>query len=77
MGFIDNAKHWIGALTEVVLMLVGLAIACALLVGSNMPFFGAVVTNMIGLINDLGKAGLVGLIALGLILWLFSNRKIA
>jgi hypothetical protein len=77
MGFIDTAKHWIGSLTELVLMLLALAIACALLVGANLPFFGGVVANVMGVINDLGKNGLVGLIALGLILWLFSNRKLA
>jgi hypothetical protein len=31
---------------------------------------------MVALINDLGKAGLVGLIALGVIVWLFSYRKV-
>jgi hypothetical protein len=77
MGFIDTAKHWIGSLTELVLMLLALAIACALLVGANLPFFGGVVNNVMSVINDLGKNGLVGLIALGLILWLFSNRKLA
>ena len=78
MGFIDTAKHWIGSLTELVLMLLALAIACALLVGGgNVPFFGGVVANVVGVINELGKSGLVGLIALGLILWLFSNRKLA
>jgi hypothetical protein len=77
MGLIDTAKHWIGALTELVLMLVALAIACALLVGgANMSFFGPVVNNVIGVVNDLGKSGLAGLIALGLILWLFSHRKL-
>jgi hypothetical protein len=29
------------------------------------------------MVKDLGANGLVGLIALGLILWLFSNRKMA
>jgi hypothetical protein len=47
------------------------------LIGPQLPFFGAVVTNMIAVINDLGKAGLVGLIALGVIVWLFSPRKMA
>jgi hypothetical protein len=30
-----------------------------------------------GLVKDLGSNGLVGLIALGVILWLFANRKMA
>jgi hypothetical protein len=77
MDAINAVKSWIGALTEVVLMLLALAIVCAMLVGANLPFFGNVVTNIMALVGDLGKNGLVGLIALGLILWLFANRKMA
>jgi hypothetical protein len=29
------------------------------------------------LVKDLGSNGLVGLITLGVVLWLFANRKIA
>jgi hypothetical protein len=77
MDALTAVKSWIGALTEVVLMLLALAIVCAMLVGANMPFFGNVVTNIMGMVGDLGKNGLVGLIALGLIMWLFANRKMA
>ena len=48
-----------------------------MLVGANLPFFGNVVTNIMALVGELGKNGLVGLIALGIILWLFANRKMA
>jgi hypothetical protein len=47
------------------------------LVGSNLPFFGNVTGNIMALVKSLGDAGLVGLIALGVILWLFSSRKMA
>jgi hypothetical protein len=77
MDALNTVKHWIGALTEVGMMLLALAIVCALLVGSQLPFFGSVVGNIMALVGDLGKNGLVGLIALGLILWLFSPRKLA
>ena len=77
MDALQTVKNWIGALTEVALMLLALAIVCALLVGSQLPFFGNVVTNIMTLVGDLGKNGLVGLIALGIILWLFSYRKLA
>ena len=77
MDALNAVKTWIGALTEVVLMLLALAIVCAMLVGVNLPFFGNVVTNIMTLVGDLGKNGLVGLIALALILWLFANRKMA
>jgi hypothetical protein len=77
MKGIDTLKDWIGALTELALMLLALAIVLALLVGSNLPFFGGVTANIMALIKDMGSNGLVGLITLGLILWLFSSRKMA
>ena len=52
-----------------------LAIAAQLLVGSgNMSFFGSVVTNVISLVNQLGNAGLAGLISVGIIMWLFGKK---
>jgi hypothetical protein len=77
MKLIENIKGWIGALTDLGLMLLALAIVAALLVGGSLPFFGAVVGNIVGLIKDLGANGLVGLIALGIIVWLFSHRSLA
>lgn len=77
MDMLNSVKHWIGALTEVGLMLLALAIVAALLVGQNLPFFGSVTANIVTFIKDLGANGLVGLIALGFILWLFSKRNLA
>ena len=75
MDAIARIKMWIGGLTDIGLMLLALAIVAALLVGATLPFFGGVVANIIALVDLLGKNGLVGLIALALILWLFSNRS--
>ena len=77
MKGIDTIKEWVGALTELALMLLALAIVLALLVGSNLPFFGTVTANIMAWVKALGDGGLVGLIALGIILWLFSGRKMA
>ena len=74
---LGKVKAWIGSLTEIGLMLLALAIVAALLVGANLPFFGNVTGNIMALVKSLGDAGLVGLIALGIILWLFSGRKVA
>jgi ABC-type enterochelin transport system permease subunit len=76
MDAIKGLKSLIAHLTEIGLMLLALAIVAALLVGGNVPFFGSVVSNITAMVNELGKNGLVGLIALGLILWLFSKRTI-
>ena len=77
MDMLSRIKMWIGALTDIGLMLLALAIVAALLVGANLPFFGNVTTNIMALVKALGDAGLVGLITLGVILWLFAGRKMA
>lgn len=77
MKGIDTVKDWIGALTELALMLLALAIVLSLLVGSQLPFFGTVTANIMAWVKDLGGNGLVGLITLGIVLWLFSGRKMA
>jgi hypothetical protein len=78
MSTIQTLKSWIGALTDLGLMLLALGIVAALLVGGpNIPFFGNVAGNIMTFVKDLGSNGLVGLIALGVILWLFSNRTVS
>lgn len=72
---LDNAKKVIGAVTELGIALLALAIVASLLVGqSNMSFLGDVVGNITGLVQQLGSAGLAGLISLGVVLWLFQRR---
>ena len=77
MNGLQTVKSWVGSLTEVALMLLALGIALALLAGPQGPFIGDVVKNIIGLVDQLGKSGIVGLIALGIILWLFSHRNVS
>ena len=77
MDALRIVKNWIGALTEIGLMLLALAIVAALLVGASLPFFGNVTGNIMALVKSLGDGGLVGLITLGIIIWLFSERKMA
>jgi hypothetical protein len=76
MDAMSRIKTWIAGLTDIGLMLLGLAIVAALLVGGNLPFFGSVVGNIVTLVGDLGKNGLVGLIAVAIIMWLFSKRSL-
>jgi phosphotransferase system glucose/maltose/N-acetylglucosamine-specific IIC component len=76
MDGVRSVKNFIAALTEIGLMLIALAIVAALLVGTNLPFFGNVVGNITALVKSLGDGGLIGLIVLGFILWLFSKRSV-
>ncbi len=74
-NWIDKAKNWLGQITEVGLLLVALAIVAQILVGPNIAFFGNVVNNLTDIISSLGDNGLVGLIAIAIILWLFAKRS--
>ena len=77
MNGLQTVKTWIGALTDVALMLLALGIALALLAGPQVPFVGNVVGNIVAMTKELGSNGIVGLIALGVILWLFSHRSVS
>lgn len=75
MNFFQEVKKWLGEITEIVLLLIALAIGVEILFGPTVPFFGGVVTNITSLLGTLGDNGLVGLIALGIILFLFNRRR--
>lgn len=75
MDILNTLKSWVVGLTELGLMLLALAIVASLLGGGTVPFFGGVVGNIIALVKELGTNGLVGLIALGVIVWLFAAKR--
>ena len=71
----EKLKKWIYQFTEIGLLLVALGIVLQILFGQTVAFVtGDVVGNLITLIKSLGDQGVVGLIALGVIVWLFSKR---
>jgi hypothetical protein len=76
MAYFDKMKDWLRQLTEVGLLLVALGIVLQLLFGPSVSFItGDIVVNLMGLIKGLGDNGIIGLIALAIILWLFSKRN--
>jgi len=75
MQFLVELKRWLGEITEISLLLIALGIAIEILFGNTVPFFGGVVTNLTALLKILGDNGLVGLIALGIILFLFYRKR--
>ncbi len=71
---IDQVKSAIKSVTEIGVALLALAIVATILLGSAQTWvFGDVVDNLIVLIRQFGDAGLAGLIALGVVLWLFQK----
>ena len=75
-AYFDKLKDWLRQLTEVGLLLVALGIVLQLLFGKTVSFVtGDIVVNLMELIKGLGDNGIIGLIALAIILWLFSKRN--
>jgi hypothetical protein len=75
-GLLDKVKRFLAQVTELGLLLVALAIVAQILFGNAVPFIGGdVIGNLINLIQALGDNGLVGLIAVSIILWLFAKRN--
>jgi hypothetical protein len=75
MRYLEELKKWLGEITEIALLLLALGIVVEILFGEAVPFFGGIVLNLTKLLNTLGQNGLVGLIALAIILFLFYRKK--
>jgi len=74
---LDSTKKWIRALTEIAVLLVALSIVAAILFGAEVPFLGGtadVVDRITTLIGSLGEQGVVGMLALGVILYVFTRK---
>ena len=76
MDIMQRAGAWIIGLTHISVMLLTLGIVWGVLFGAAVPFVGGdVVGNIIGVVTQLGSAGLAGLIALAVVVWLFLHQK--
>ena len=79
MDWIDRIKGFVRAITGIGLALIPLGLLFQVLFGgttTKIPFLdGSIVTNLMALITQLGNAGLVGLIALGIVIWLFRGLR--
>ncbi len=71
MKIIQGLTGTITSLTTVVISLLALGIVVSLL-GANVPFVDGIAENIIGLVQGLGDAGIVGLIAAIIILNLYK-----
>ena len=67
MNALNNLRDIIGALTGIVVSLIALGVAAGVVFG-DVAFVGDVLGNLIGLVNDLGAQGIVGLKVLAVLL---------
>jgi hypothetical protein len=58
------------------LLLIAIAIILELLFGPSTPFLGQnIIDNLVGLIQELGNAGVVGLISIAIIIYLWNKSS--
>jgi small-conductance mechanosensitive channel len=72
---ITSVKGWINKISEVAVSLIALAVVLQVLFGADLIFLPVdVIGNITGLVATLGSQGLVGLVAIGVIYWIFTKR---
>ena len=72
---IDTIKSWLKQITEVGLLLIAAAVVLEIIFGSAVPFIGVgILDNIIAITAKLGQDGLVGIIAIGIIVWLYLRK---
>ena len=72
-----TASTWIGELTEVSLGSLALAVVLQVLFGATVPFFPIdVVGSVVDVTNQLGSEGLVGLVAVWVLMALFGRKRV-
>ena len=72
---LDNVKSWLKEIAEVGLLIIAAAVVLELIFGSAVPFIGiGILDNITALTALLGSEGLVGIITIGLVVWLYMRR---
>ncbi len=71
MKILSGFTSQVNELTRVVISLLALGIVVSLL-GGNVPFVSGIADNIVGLVQGLGDAGIVGLIAALIILGFYK-----
>jgi hypothetical protein len=74
MEWFDRAKMLVVKFTDIAIALLALAIILQLLFGNNTQFLGDVVGNIMNLLKAFGGQGLVGLVAIGVVLYILNRR---
>ena len=73
-NLVATVKSWIGGLTTVGVSLLGLAIVLQVLFGDSVVFVPVDgIGSISNIVASLGSSGLVGLITVGVIYWIFKQ----
>ncbi len=69
-------KGWARELMDIMLLFIGLGVLVQIIFGSNnVGFFAGITSNLMGFVSQIGSGGFVGLIALLVIIGVFTKRN--
>ena len=72
---LETVKNWLKQISEVGLLVISAAVVLEIIFGSSVPFAGiGILDNITALTTKLGQDGLTGIIAIGVVLWLYLRR---
>ena len=75
MGMLDTVKNWLRQIAEVGLLVIAAAVVLEIIFGSPVEFVGlSILDNITALTRELGEQGLVGIISIAIIIWLYLRR---
>jgi len=72
---LETLKNWLRQISEVGLLLIAAAVVLEIIFGSPVDFIGlSILDNITALTRELGEQGLVGIISIAIIVWLYLRR---
>ena len=72
---VEKVLGWIRSITEIGLAFIALGVVLQILFGAAVPFIGLdVVGSVVAIVKQLGSEGLVGLVAVWVLLGIYSKH---
>ena len=73
---LSRIKQIMREIVDFGLLLIAIAIILEVLFGPSSPFLGSnIIDNLVGLVNELGSEGVVGIISVAIIIYLWNRLK--
>ena len=73
MNSINVVKGWIREFIDLALLFIAVGVVVQIIFGPDVEYFSAITKNLMAFISELGTNGFVGLIALFVIVWVFTK----
>ena len=71
---VEKILGWVKSLTEIGLAFIALGVVLQILFGAAVPFIGLdVIGSVVAIVKELGSEGLVGLVAIWVLLGIYSK----